>query len=89
MLAGEFFFVGTAFCLKTRFYWDHQKLTRLATGRYQLRYCRYIGLAKTLLQHVITAAAINLSRMWDWWQDVPRSQTRVSRFARLAPTASS
>ena len=60
-----------------------------ATGRYQLRYCRYIGLAKTLLQHVITAAAINLSRMWDWWQDVPRSQTRVSRFTRLAPTASS
>ena len=44
-----------------------------ATGRYQLRYCRYIGLAKTLLQHVITAAAINLSRMWDWWQDVRRN----------------
>jgi transposase len=59
-----------------------------ATGRYQLRRCRYIGLAKTLLQHVITAAAINLSRMWDWWQGVPRSQTRVSRFAQLAPTAS-
>lgn len=58
-----------------------------ATGRYQLRRCRYIGLAKTLLQHVITATAINLSRMWDWWQGVPRSQTRVSRFAQLAPTA--
>ncbi|MBC1213126.1 transposase, partial [Trichormus variabilis ARAD] len=59
-----------------------------ATGRYQLRRCRYIGLAKTLLQHVITAAAINFSRMWDWWQHVPRSQTRVSHFARIAPTAS-
>lgn len=59
-----------------------------ATRCYQLRKCRYIGQAKTLLQHVATAAAINLSRMWDWWQDVPRSQTRVSRFARLAPTAS-
>jgi transposase len=55
-----------------------------ATGRYQLRRCRYIGLAKTLLQHVITAA-INLSRMWDWWQDVPRSQTRISHFAQLLP----
>ncbi len=45
-----------------------------ATGRYQLRRCRYVGLTKTLLQHVITAAAINLSRMWDWWRDLPRSQ---------------
>lgn len=60
-----------------------------ATGRFELRRCRYIGLAKTLLQHVIIAAAINLSRMWDWWQDVPRSQTRISRFARLSPTVSS
>jgi transposase len=60
-----------------------------ATGCYQLRRCRYIGLAKARLQHLITAAAINLRRMWDWWQDVPPSQTRVSRFARLTPTASS
>jgi transposase len=58
-----------------------------ATGRYHLRHCRYIGLAKTRLQHLITAAAINLTRMWDWWNERPLSQTRVSRFARLAPTA--
>ncbi|MDZ7992681.1 MAG: hypothetical protein RM022_008395 [Nostoc sp. EfeVER01] len=28
-----------------------------------------------------TAAAINLSRMWAWWSNVPLGKTRVSRFA--------
>lgn len=28
------------------------------------RGARYIGLAKTRLQHIVTAAAMNLSRMW-------------------------
>lgn len=60
-----------------------------ATGCYQLRRCRYIGLAKTRLQHFATAVAINLSRMWDWWQGISPSPTRVSRFARLVSTASS
>jgi transposase len=49
-----------------------------------LRCCRYSGLAKAQLQHVITAAAMNLSRLAAWFMEVPRAKTRVSRFARLA-----
>jgi transposase len=48
-----------------------------------LRRCRYIGLAKTRLQHVATAAAINVYRISDWLGDVPRAATRTSAFARL------
>jgi transposase len=49
-----------------------------------LRRCRYVGLAKARLQHVITAAAMNLSRLAAWLMEVPREKTRISRFARLA-----
>jgi transposase len=49
-----------------------------------LRRCRYVGLAKAHLQHVITAAAMNLSRLAAWLMEVPRAKTRVSRFAQLA-----
>jgi transposase len=49
-----------------------------------LRRSRYRGLAKTHLQHVATAAAINLGRVMNWLAEVPRSTTRKSRFARLA-----
>lgn len=31
---------------------------------FNLRQCRYIGLAKTRLQHILTAAAINLERIY-------------------------
>ena len=41
-------------------------------------------LAKAHLQHVITAAAMNLSRLAAWLMEVRRAKTRVSRFARLA-----
>ena len=51
-----------------------------------LRRCRYVGLAKAHLQHVITAAAMNLSRLAAWLAGVPHGRTRVSRFARLALT---
>lgn len=51
-----------------------------------VRHARYVGLAKTHLQHVLTAAAINLTRAADWLAEVPRSLTRPSRFAALAPT---
>ncbi len=37
------------------------------TRTFGLRRCRYRGEAKTGLQNVITAAAINLVRVWDWW----------------------
>ena len=51
-----------------------------------LRRRRYVGLAKAHLQHVITAAAMNLSRLAAWLAGVPHGRTRVSRFARLALT---
>ena len=33
---------------------------------FEMRDCRYIGLAKTHLQHILMAAAINLSRVFAW-----------------------
>lgn len=51
-----------------------------------LRRARYRGLAKTHLQHVAIATAINLGRIADWVTGVPRARTRCSRFAALAPT---
>ncbi len=50
-----------------------------------LRRARYRGLAKTHLQMIATAVAVNLQRLFDWWTDVPRSMTRISPFAQLAP----
>ncbi len=52
-----------------------------------LRHSRYWGLAKTHLQHLATAAAINLDRLGAWFEERPLSKTRISRFARLAPLA--
>jgi transposase len=49
-----------------------------------LRRGRYRGLAKTHLQHVATAAAIDLERLAAWFRAVPRAATRTSRFAALA-----
>jgi transposase len=49
-----------------------------------LRRSRYIGLAKTHLQQVASAAALNLDRLATWFMHRPRAQTRVSRFAALA-----
>ena len=50
-----------------------------------LRRARYRGLAKTHLQLVATAAAINLERLVAWFDNLPRGKTRVSRFTMLAP----
>lgn len=50
---------------------------------FEMRDCRYIGLAKTHLQHILTAAAINLSRVFAWLEQIPRAKTRSSHFARL------
>lgn len=51
-----------------------------ATG---VRRTRYIGLAKTHLAHVLTAAAINLIRLDAWWNETPLARTRTSRLAAL------
>ena len=49
-----------------------------------LRFCRYRSLAKTHLQNIATAAAINMDRIVAWLDDIPHAKTRTSRFARLA-----
>src|SRR5690606_17440313 len=59
-----------------------------AVRKYELRMARYIGLAKTNLQMIATAAAINLHRLFDWWQDRTPAPTRTSAFAKLAPSPS-
>lgn len=51
----------------------------------EMRQSRYIGIAKTHLQHLITAAALNLMRVVEWFSDPTLAQTRISRFAHLAP----
>lgn len=56
----------------------------LATHGFKMRRTRYIGLAKTHLQHILTATAINLSRCLHWLADTPMAKTRTSRFAALA-----
>lgn len=48
-----------------------------------LRRARYIGLAKTHLQHLITATAINFKRIFNWLSDLPRAAPRTSQFVKL------
>jgi transposase len=52
-----------------------------------LRRSRYIGLAKTHLQHVGIAAAINLVRVVAWLDGDELAPTRVSAFQRLYAAA--
>ena len=54
-----------------------------ANRRCDLRHARYIGQAKTHLQHLLTAIAINLLRVYAWLCEVPQAKTRTSAFARL------
>jgi transposase len=58
-----------------------------AISRCGLRRCRYIGLAKTRLQHVLTAVAVNLARVAEWCAGTPVAKTRRSRFAALQVAA--
>jgi transposase len=55
-----------------------------AVRAFGLRQTRYRGLAKTGLQHMATAAAINLDRISAWFGARPIAPTRRSRFAALA-----
>lgn len=50
-----------------------------------LRRSRYRGMAKTHLQNMAIGAAINIDRLFNWFQDVPLAKTRVSRFKALEP----
>lgn len=53
-----------------------------------MRRTRYIGLAKTHLQHLLTAVAMNVVRLVNWLDGVPHAKTRTSRFAALNPESS-
>ena len=55
--------------------------------RCELRRTRFSGLAKTAQGHRFIAAALNLVRVAVWLAGVPRSTTRRSAFAALAPAA--
>jgi Transposase DDE domain len=48
-----------------------------------VRRSRYLGLERTHLQHMMTAAAMNVVRMLHWLAEVPKAKTRPSAFARL------
>jgi transposase len=52
-----------------------------------VRRCRYLGLAKTRLQHILTAAALNLRRLGAWLIDPRLARTRQAAFTRLAAVA--
>jgi hypothetical protein len=69
-------------------------LGRTTSGKSKIGYCgtiphtdlrrsRYIGLAKTHLQHVLTAAAMNLTRIAAWLGGTPLARTRQSAFTKL------
>jgi transposase len=50
-----------------------------------LRRARYLGMAKTHLQHLATAAALNVVRLGAWFAGTPLVATRQAAFAALAP----
>ncbi len=54
-----------------------------AVRRFDLRRTRYLGLAKTHLQNVATACAINLSRFFASSNHIAKAQTRKSALAAL------
>jgi transposase len=56
----------------------HQAIT--ITG---IRHARYRGIAKTHLQHVFSAIALNLIRLHAWWTGNPLQHSRTSRLERL------
>jgi hypothetical protein len=45
------------------------------------------GQVKTHLQHVLTAAALNVRRLGAWWDGRPFAPTRRAAFLALAPAA--
>jgi IS5 family transposase len=48
-----------------------------------MRRARYRGLAKTHLDHVYSAVALNMIRLDAWWNGHPLDRTRTSHLARL------
>lgn len=58
-----------------------------AVQGFGLRRSRYVGQAKTHLQHVATAAAMNLVRMTEWLGGADLAKTRRSKFRTLMAEA--
>ncbi|MFJ3804347.1 transposase [Streptomyces sp. NPDC090088] len=48
-----------------------------------LRRSRYRGLARTHVQHVLTAMACNVARVADWIDTAPRTRRRATHFRSL------
>jgi transposase len=59
-----------------------------ASRRGDLHHARYRGLAKTHLQHVLTALALNLVRFDAWLTGTPLGGNWASRLTRLRPAPS-
>jgi len=53
----------------------------------EIRHARYLGQAKTHLQHLMTAAIMNVMRMLRWLAKEPKAKTPRSTFARLYQAA--
>jgi transposase len=56
---------------------------RQAVAVTDLHQARYRGLAKTHLEHVYSAVALNLIRLDSWWNGHPLDRTRTTHLARL------
>lgn len=54
-----------------------------AVREHGMRESRYIGLAKTQLQHLLTAVAVNFTKIGEWMLGTPLAETRKSRFRQL------
>lgn len=51
--------------------------------KFDMRRTRYFGIAKTHLQHVASACAINLHRFFQWSNHYTKAKTRITAFASL------
>ncbi|MBO0806548.1 MAG: IS1182 family transposase [Nocardiopsaceae bacterium] len=58
-------------------------LMRQASHVTGIRRARYLGLARTSLEHSIAAAALNLIRLDDWWTGSPPDRGHVSHLQEL------
>jgi hypothetical protein len=56
---------------------------RQAVAVTDTRHARYRGLAKTHLEHVYSAVALNLIRLDAWFNGAPLDRTRTSHLMRL------
>nr|MBA3947721.1 transposase [Herpetosiphonaceae bacterium] len=52
----------------------------------EVRRSRYIGKARTHLDHLMTGAAMNIVRLLNWLAGVPKAKTQSSPFVRLYRT---